>query len=101
MIERVDECLAYLQSHVHLSERSRCAASPFADSLLLFYSQRDYKDSELYILRYQQCLSRSMTMIKIHFVATVKALGADVGKRLAEQVRRIVLRQHRSQLTER
>lgn len=27
-------------------------------------------------------------MIKIHFVATVKALGADVGKRLAEQVRK-------------
>lgn len=49
--------------------------------------QRDYKDSELYILRYQQCLSRSMTFIKIHFVGTIKSLGADVGKRLMEQVR--------------
>ena len=39
-------------------------------------------------LRYQQCLSRAMTFIKIHFVGLIKSLGADVGKRLAEQVRR-------------
>lgn len=62
--------------------RSRALSDPRT-----WHLQRDYKDSELYILRYQQCLSRSMAFIKIHFVGTIKSLGADVGKRLVEQAR--------------
>jgi hypothetical protein len=87
MIDRVDECLAYLQSHVRLLRDLALRDECSADHPYVYLRQRDYKDSELYILRYQQCLSRSMAMIKIHFVATVKALGVDIGKRLAEQVR--------------
>jgi hypothetical protein len=48
--------------------------------------QRDFKDAELYLIRYQQCMTRSMTLIRLHFVSAVKALGMELGKRLADKV---------------
>lgn len=49
-------------------------------------NKRDFRDAELYRLRYQQCMTRSMTLIRLHFVATVKALSVEVGRRLADKV---------------
>jgi len=31
-------------------------------------------------------MTRSMTLIRLHFVSTVKALGLEIGKRLADKV---------------
>ncbi|CED84896.1 Subunit of cis-Golgi transport vesicle tethering complex-Sec34p [Phaffia rhodozyma] len=59
-VDRMEECLAYLKAH------------------------RDYKDAELYILRYQQCLSRSMTLIKIYSISQFNSLGQDISKRIGE-----------------
>ncbi|ORY35518.1 Sec34-like family-domain-containing protein [Naematelia encephala] len=61
MVKRLDECLGYLAEH------------------------NDFKDAELYLIRYQQCMTRSMTLIKIYFINTIRALGAEVGKRLADK----------------
>ncbi|OCF37934.1 hypothetical protein I316_00158 [Kwoniella heveanensis BCC8398] len=61
MVKRLDECLGYLGEH------------------------RDFKDAELYLIRYQQCMTRSMTLIKLYFVAIVKALGQEVSKRLMDK----------------
>ncbi|KAK1927132.1 Sec34-like family-domain-containing protein [Papiliotrema laurentii] len=61
MVKRLDECLGYLGGH------------------------RDFKDAEVYLLRYQQCMTRSMTLIKIFFVNTVKALGQEVARRIADR----------------
>ncbi|WVR00004.1 hypothetical protein IAU59_007146 [Kwoniella sp. CBS 9459] len=61
MVKRLDECLGYLGEH------------------------RDFKDAELYLIRYQQCMTRSMTLIKLYFVAIVKALGQEVSKRLLDK----------------
>ncbi|WVQ74956.1 hypothetical protein IAR50_004564 [Cryptococcus sp. DSM 104548] len=60
MVKRLDECIGYLSDH------------------------RDFKDSEIYLLRYQQCMTRSMTLIKLYFVGTIKSLGQEVGKRLTD-----------------
>lgn len=49
-------------------------------------TQRDFKDAELYLIRYQQCRTRSMTLIKIFFVNTIRALGQEVSKRLFDKV---------------
>lgn len=49
--------------------------------------QREFRDSELYIIRYQQCLTRSMTLVKMHFVTQVRALSLDVSKRMGDRVR--------------
>ncbi|KAL7410216.1 Sec34-like family-domain-containing protein [Mrakia frigida] len=61
MVERIDECLSYLKSH------------------------RDFRDAELYIIRYQQCQTRSMTLIKMYFLTQVKLLGQDVARRMADR----------------
>nr|XP_019044681.1 hypothetical protein I302_06594 [Kwoniella bestiolae CBS 10118]OCF23611.1 hypothetical protein I302_06594 [Kwoniella bestiolae CBS 10118] len=61
MVKRLDECLGYLGEH------------------------RDFKDAELYLIRYQQCMSRSMTLIKLYFVSVVKALGQEIAKRLSDK----------------
>ncbi|QRW08124.1 conserved oligomeric Golgi complex subunit 3 [Ceratobasidium sp. AG-Ba] len=60
MVERVDVCLEYMSSH------------------------RQFKEAEIYLLRFQQCLIRAMTLIKMYLVGTLRALHADVQKRMAE-----------------
>jgi len=37
-------------------------------------------------MRYQQCMTRSMTLIKIYFINTMKAIGQEVSRKLAERV---------------
>ncbi|KPV74096.1 uncharacterized protein RHOBADRAFT_16425, partial [Rhodotorula graminis WP1] len=54
LLDRLDACLDYLKLN------------------------RDFRDAEIYLIRYQQCLTRSMTLIKMYFVSTVRKLAADV-----------------------
>ncbi|KAI6040227.1 Sec34-like family-domain-containing protein [Pisolithus marmoratus] len=61
MVERIDICIEYLKDH------------------------RYYKEAEVYLLRFQQCMTRAMTLIKMFFVASLRALTTDVSKRLSEK----------------
>ncbi|KAF8267658.1 Sec34-like family-domain-containing protein [Lactarius quietus] len=61
MVERVDICIEFLKSH------------------------RNYKEAEIYLLRFQQCMTRAMTLIKMFFVGSLRALTQDVSRRLFEQ----------------
>ncbi|KZT61970.1 Sec34-domain-containing protein [Calocera cornea HHB12733] len=61
MIERVDVCFDYLSTHRH------------------------FKEAELYLLRFQQCMTRAMTLIKMYFVGMLKALSTDVQTRLTNK----------------
>ncbi|KAJ7637031.1 Sec34-like family-domain-containing protein [Roridomyces roridus] len=61
MVERVDICIDYLKAH------------------------RGFRESEIYLLRFQQCMTRAMTLIRMYFVGSLKALSADVSKRLSEK----------------
>ncbi|KAI0292705.1 Sec34-like family-domain-containing protein [Multifurca ochricompacta] len=61
MVERVDICIEFLKSH------------------------RNYKEAELYLLRFQQCMTRAMTLIKMYFVGSLRALTQDVSRRLFDQ----------------
>nr|ODO02272.1 hypothetical protein L204_01004 [Cryptococcus depauperatus CBS 7855] len=63
MVKRLEECIGYLEDH------------------------RDFRDAELYLIRYQQCLTRSMTLIKLHFVGAMKNLGQEIKKRMTDQAR--------------
>ncbi|SCV70276.1 BQ2448_1670 [Microbotryum intermedium] len=65
VLDRLDVCLDYLKAN------------------------RDFKDAEIYLIRFQQCLTRSMTLIKMYFVSTIKRLTTEVldkmnGKDLSE-----------------
>jgi len=90
MVERIDECLSYLKAHVRPSCYSfitpRSPRFSRADSLSFSVEQRDFRDAELYIIRYQQCQTRSMTLIKMYFLTQVKLLGQDVARRMADRV---------------
>ncbi|KAF7319724.1 RRM domain-containing protein [Mycena kentingensis (nom. inval.)] len=61
MVERVDICIDYLKAHRH------------------------FRESELYLLRFQQCMTRAMTLVRMYFVASLKTLSADVTKRISEK----------------
>ncbi|KAI6121799.1 Sec34-like family-domain-containing protein [Pisolithus sp. B1] len=62
MVERIDICIEYLKDH------------------------RYYKEAEVYLLRFQQCMTRAMTLIKMFFLASMRALATDVSKRLSEKL---------------
>jgi hypothetical protein len=80
MVERVDICIDFLKSHVSLL---RPCLRPML-SLICF--KRHFKESEVYLLRYQQCMTRAMTLIKMNFVGSLRALSSDVLTRLSEKV---------------
>ncbi|PSS38005.1 hypothetical protein PHLCEN_2v145 [Hermanssonia centrifuga] len=61
MVERVDICIDYLKAHRH------------------------FREAEIYLLRFQQCMTRAMTLIKMFFVGSLRALVADVSKRISEK----------------
>ncbi|KAA1475103.1 Sec34-domain-containing protein [Dentipellis sp. KUC8613] len=61
MVERVDICIEFLKSHRH------------------------YKEAEVYLLRFQQCMTRAMTLIRMFFVGSLRALTQDVSRRLSEK----------------
>ncbi|OSD04130.1 Sec34-domain-containing protein [Trametes coccinea BRFM310] len=61
MVERVDICIDYLRAHRH------------------------FREAEIYLLRFQQCMTRAMTLIKMYFVGSLRALTTDVSKRLFEK----------------
>ncbi|GJJ06414.1 hypothetical protein Clacol_000605 [Clathrus columnatus] len=65
MVERVDVCLEYLQSHSQ---------------------QQDFREAEIYTLRFQQCLMRAMTLIKMYFVTSLRALTTDVQRRISDKI---------------
>lgn len=59
MVERVDICIDYLNDHPN------------------------YKESAVYLLRFQQCLVRAMTLIKMYFSASLRALLQSTSTTLA------------------
>ncbi|KZT04128.1 Sec34-domain-containing protein [Laetiporus sulphureus 93-53] len=61
MVERVDVCIDYLKAHRH------------------------FREAEIYLLRFQQCLTRAMTLIKMFFVGSLRALTVDITKRMSEK----------------
>lgn len=44
--------------------------------------QHTYRDSELYLMRFRQCMTRGITLIKMYVVSTLKTLGYDVYKQV-------------------
>lgn len=80
MVERLDGCLRYLREHVSHFCLSLCSVLTILDP------QQDFKDADIYLIRYQQCMTRSMTLIKMYFVNAVRQLGAEVYKKIYDRV---------------
>ncbi|CAO3629980.1 unnamed protein product [Cunninghamella blakesleeana] len=58
MLEKLDECITYMNDHLN------------------------YRDSELYLMRFRQCLTRGMTLIKMYSISTIKTLGYETYKQI-------------------
>jgi len=54
-------------------------------------SQREFREAEIYLLRFQQCLTRAMTLIKMFFVGSLKALSSDIYRRVADRASTLLL----------
>ena len=67
LVDRLDACLDYLRAHP------------------------DFVDAEIYTIRFQQCLTRAMTLIKMYFVSTVRRIATQVAEKMAGKVRVPVL----------
>lgn len=80
MVERLDGCLQYLRANVSPS------IYVIAHRLTRRRIQQDFKDADVYLIRYQQCMTRSMTLIKMYFVNAVRALGGEVYKKINDRV---------------
>jgi hypothetical protein len=50
--------------------------------------QMNYKDSELYSMRFRQCMTRGLSLIKIHFVKIIKNVTLDIWKVIKDKVDR-------------
>ncbi|ORZ02713.1 Sec34-like family-domain-containing protein [Syncephalastrum racemosum] len=61
MLQQLDECIEYMQQHLK------------------------YRDAELYLMRFRQCLTRGMTLIKMHIVNAIRSLGYDVYKQITNK----------------
>ncbi|KAJ3010421.1 Golgi transport complex subunit 3 [Thoreauomyces humboldtii] len=61
MLLRLDECIAFVQSHMQ------------------------YRDAELYLMRFRQCMTRGLTLIKMHFVHIMRATLADIKEKIANR----------------
>ncbi|KAI9483815.1 MAG: Sec34-like family-domain-containing protein [Benjaminiella poitrasii] len=58
MLEKLDACIEFMKKH------------------------QDYRDSELYLMRFRQYLTRGISLIKMYVVSTIKKLGYDVYKQV-------------------
>ncbi|KAL2014256.1 hypothetical protein VTN00DRAFT_1781 [Thermoascus crustaceus] len=61
MLRRLDECLDYMDAH------------------------SDQKEAEIYRSRYRLLLTRALTLIRGHFVSTLREISSDVSKRIADR----------------
>lgn len=55
-------------------------------SLEYLKNNRDFHDAEIYLIRFQQCLTRAMTLIKMYFVSVVRKLSSEVGDKMVGKV---------------
>ncbi|KAJ3085200.1 Golgi transport complex subunit 3, partial [Quaeritorhiza haematococci] len=58
-LKRLDECLSFVGSHLR------------------------YRDAELYQMKFRQCMTRGMTLIKMHFVNAIRTLFNDIREKLS------------------
>ncbi|KAJ3108445.1 Golgi transport complex subunit 3 [Phlyctochytrium planicorne] len=56
------------------------------DGALEFVSQHlRYKDAELYMMKFRQCMTRGLTLVKMHFVSAMRILVTDIQVRIADR----------------
>ncbi|KAH6867640.1 COG3 protein [Coprinopsis sp. MPI-PUGE-AT-0042] len=82
LVELTDDIGSYLEYFQQLD----MATEDKVDICIEFLrSRRHFKEAEVYLLRFQQCMTRAMTLIKMNFVGSLRALSSDISKRLFDK----------------
>ncbi|KAI9321150.1 Sec34-like family-domain-containing protein [Zopfochytrium polystomum] len=55
------------------------------DSLAFVQQNRGYKDAELYLMKFRQCMTRGLTLIKLYFASSMRSLFQDIKDKLANR----------------
>lgn len=55
------------------------------DSLAFVQKNRTYKDAELFLMKFRQCITRGLTLIKLYFVGVMKSLLDDIKEKLSDR----------------
>ncbi|KAH9822631.1 Sec34-like family-domain-containing protein [Melampsora americana] len=83
---RLDEAQKLLSINAEIEIVRSDEFLPMLDQLDLclefMKSNRHFRDADLYLVRFQQCLTRSMTLIKLHFINTIRTLFTSVNEKL-------------------
>ncbi|KAJ3035937.1 Golgi transport complex subunit 3 [Rhizophlyctis rosea] len=61
MLKRLDECIEFVSTHLQ------------------------YRDSELYLMRFRQCMTRGMSLIKMHVVNTLRTTLNEIKEKIANR----------------
>lgn len=101
LLELTDAIGGYLEYFTELESATRMLNHPGEDLLFspdflstvskidtcieFLRARRHFKESEVYLLRFHQCLVRSMTLVKMNFVNSLRALSADTAKKLGDK----------------
>lgn len=72
-LKRVDQGLAFFKQNVYNSDF--CANF-----------KSDFKDAELYAMRFRQCMTRALTLVRVYFVNSLKGIASDINQRIAAKV---------------
>ncbi|KAJ3225402.1 Golgi transport complex subunit 3 [Clydaea vesicula] len=67
VLSKLDHCLAFINDHLH------------------------YKDTELYHMRFRQCMTRALTLIKMHFTTQMRNLAIDTRDKLRDKAPKDIL----------
>ncbi|KAF8903509.1 Sec34-like family-domain-containing protein, partial [Gymnopilus junonius] len=90
LVEIVDDIGDHLEYFQELEHATRMLNYPgesliFQPDFLYMVERRHYKEAEVYLLRFQQCMTRAMTLVKMNFVGSLRALSSEIFKRLSDQ----------------
>ncbi|KAJ7837718.1 Sec34-like family-domain-containing protein [Mycena leptocephala] len=93
LLEMTDEIGTRLEYFQELEQATRMLnhlenrlfSRPTFYTWLNAWISRHFREAEIYLLRFQQCMTRAMTLIRMYFVGSLKALSVDVSKRMSEK----------------
>jgi hypothetical protein len=79
MLRRLDECLDYMETHVSASSLG------LAVHRLIYDLQPEQKEADVYRSRYRLLLTRALTLIRDHFVSSLRDVYSSVAKKVADR----------------
>ena len=83
-LESISKTLSTSGTSIIKSGRWRTILNELEEKLGFFESHKFYKDAEVYIMRYRQCITRTLTLMRNYNIDFLKSKLEEVSARLSE-----------------